>query len=347
MRDPEGILSHGEGNIRAALDALNDLFYVFDTSHRLVAWNDALAEITGYSDTELHGMAPREFIHKQDHEKFNAYLDRVSETGSGTVLTKLVTKEGGTIPYEFYSDILTDEDGEVIGRVGVGRDISERVEYQQALERENERLDEFASTLAHDLRNPLTVAKGRIEHLAGVSDEVAYVEHFTAIDEALTRIERIITDVLHLSQTGEIGAEQEAVNLAEMARRVWGQVEHGQAELTIEDEVWIRADASLLERLLTNLFRNAVEHGGDGVHLRVGALASPFGFYVADDGPGIPEAEQERVFEWKYSTKSEGFGVGLQSVRKVCNAHGWEIRVIESADGGARFEITDVKPANE
>jgi signal transduction histidine kinase len=109
----------------------------------------------------------------------------------------------------------------------------------------------------------------------------------------------------------------------------------------------IRADASLLERFLTNLLRNAVEHGGDNVHVRVGALKSLFGFYVADDGPGIPEAEQERVFEWKYSTKSGGFGMGLQSVREVCDAHGWEIRVIESADGGARFEIINVKPANE
>lgn len=347
MNDPEGILSAGEGRLRTALDAIGDIFYVFDTSQQLVAWNDALAEVTGYTDTELHGMAPADFIRKQDHEKLDGYLERVGDTGSGAVQVELITKEGETIPYEYYSDVLTDEDGDVIGRVGVGRDVRKRAEYKRALERENERLDEFASTVAHDLRNPLNVAQGHLDFLADAVDDDVYRKHTNAANGALERIERIITDVLELSRTGKVEAEQEIVNLTEMARNVWTRVEHGQAELTIEDQVTIRANRSLLERLLSNLLRNAVEHGGEAIHVRIGTIDAPSGFYVADDGPGIPQSERETVFEWKYSTKSSGFGVGLQSVREVCNAHGWEITVTESSESGARFEVTNVMSAKK
>jgi signal transduction histidine kinase len=63
---------------------------------------------------------------------------------------------------------------------------------------------------------------------------------------------------------------------------------------------------------------------------------------VADDGPGIPADEREAVFDAGYSTAEEGNGFGLRIVDQVVAAHGWEIAVTESADGGARFEITGV-----
>jgi signal transduction histidine kinase len=90
-----------------------------------------------------------------------------------------------------------------------------------------------------------------------------------------------------------------------------------------------------------NLFRNAVEHAGDDVTITVGTLDG--GFYVDDDGPGIPEDERDRVFEAGYSTGEAGTGFGLSIVRDVVEAHGWDIRVVEGADGGARFEITGVE----
>jgi signal transduction histidine kinase len=67
------------------------------------------------------------------------------------------------------------------------------------------------------------------------------------------------------------------------------------------------------------------------------------GFYVADDGQGIPEADREQVFEPGYSTGTEGTGYGLQIVRQIGTAHGWDVRVTESDEGGARFEIVGVE----
>jgi signal transduction histidine kinase len=100
----------------------------------------------------------------------------------------------------------------------------------------------------------------------------------------------------------------------------------------------VQADEGALRRLVENLFTNALEHGGD--HVTVGTFSH--GFYVADDGPGVPEDEREQVFEPGQTSKDDGEGFGLASVRQLAVAHGWNVAVTESEAGGARFEVTDV-----
>jgi signal transduction histidine kinase len=92
---------------------------------------------------------------------------------------------------------------------------------------------------------------------------------------------------------------------------------------------------------LENLFRNAIEHGGEDVTIRVGGLSD--GFYVEDDGPGVPEDARDEVFEVGYSTSPDGTGFGLNIVKEIAEAHNWEITLTEGTTGGARFEITNVE----
>lgn len=337
MRDPEGILGDGPTRFTTALDALEDVFYVFDTDQRLVAWNDRFAEVTGYTDEELHGMAPADFVREQDRPAVADYVDRIDERGHGTHAVELRTSDGETIPYEFYSDELTDADGSLLGRVGLGRDVTIRTEYADELERQNERLAEFASVLAHDLRNPLAIARASLDIVAEDREDGP---HLRNVREAHERIDRIITDVLELVRYGEPVSETETVDLPAMATDVWSDVERGTSALSVEGEATVRADPSLLRRLLSNLLRNAIEHGGTDVRVWVGPI--PGGFFVADDGPGIPSADRDTVFDWQHSTKEEGLGTGLTSVQQVCAVHGWTIEIAESRAGGTRFEVTGV-----
>ncbi|MDY7083008.1 MAG: HAMP domain-containing sensor histidine kinase, partial [Halobacteria archaeon] len=83
--------------------------------------------------------------------------------------------------------------------------------------------------------------------------------------------------------------------------------------------------------------RNSVEHAGKDVTVRVGG--SENGFYVKDDGEGIPEKERDAVFNTGYTSANDGTGLGLSIVEKVVEAHGWSIEVSESEEGGARFDI--------
>jgi signal transduction histidine kinase len=81
-----------------------------------------------------------------------------------------------------------------------------------------------------------------------------------------------------------------------------------------------------------------VGHGSDSVAVTVGSLDGP-GFYVADDGPGIPDHVREEVFDHGVTTAEEGTGFGLAIVDRIASAHGWEARATASESGGARFEF--------
>jgi signal transduction histidine kinase len=150
-------------------------------------------------------------------------------------------------------------------------------------------------------------------------------------------------------------------------------VDTEQATLETDTTRAVEADRSRLQQLFENLYRNAVEHGstsppsqtpedavehgstspssqtpedavehgGHDVSVSVGVTAD--GFYVADTGPGIPESDREEVFEAGYSTAEEGTGFGLRIVEQIADAHGWEVAVTDSEEGGARFEVTGVE----
>ena len=205
---------------------------------------------------------------------------------------------------------------------------------ERDLERQNERLDEFAGVVGHDLRNPLSVAQGRLELLA----EECTSEHIEAIDRALTRIDELTQTLLRLAREGERVHNTETVDLAELSETCWQNVESSDASLRADVERTIEADRSRLAQLLENLIRNAVEHGGDDVDIRIGDL--PDGFFIEDDGPGVPADERDAVFEWGYSTRKDGTGFGLSIAKTVAEAHGWTITITESPEGGARFEVT-------
>ncbi|MFB6243578.1 MAG: sensor histidine kinase [Halobaculum sp.] len=209
---------------------------------------------------------------------------------------------------------------------------------ESQLQRQNERLEEFASVVSHDLRNPLNVAAGQVELAAAVAETEEAQSRLDEALEAHEQMESLIEDLLSLARHGHSVGETEPVELAGVARDEWSGT--GAGELTVEEGVGtVSADRSRLRELLGNLLRNAAEHAGPDVTVTLGPLEDDHGFYVADDGPGIDPEERAEVFERGYTTAEEGTGYGLAIVADVVAAHGWEIDLVESAAGGARFEV--------
>ena len=216
----------------------------------------------------------------------------------------------------------------------------ERYRYEARLERQNTQLEQFASVASHDLRNPLNVASGHLD----LARETGADEHFDAVAENHDRMAAIIEDVLTLARQGTFVEATEPVSLESIAVECWEGVETGAAELVVDGETTIQADAGKLRHVFENLFRNAIEHGatssraqsGESLTVTVGPTDS--GFYVADDGPGIPDDERETVFDYGYSG-SDGTGFGLAIVNSIADAHGWSVHITDSRSGGARFEF--------
>jgi len=199
-------------------------------------------------------------------------------------------------------------------------------------------LDRFASVVSHDLRNPLNVAQGRVDIERSNHDS----EHLEIAADALDRMENLITDVLTMARQGHDVEEVETVSLDSIVEGCWQSVQTDDATVEITGNLRFKSDPDRSKHLFENLFRNAIEHGSEAVSVRVGPLPDDNGFYIEDDGPGIPESERSHVFETGYTTGDEGIGLGLSIVAGVAAAHSWNISIDESSAGGARFEISNV-----
>ncbi|MFB6354155.1 MAG: sensor histidine kinase [Halobacteriales archaeon] len=328
------------GYIRSAPDAI----VLADPETRaIVDANEAAEEFFGYDRDELRSLTIHDIHPADETERYERLFDDhlehqpavISRFGDGSPVY-VVTADGDRVPVEINA-WLTEIDGQPVLQ-GVFRDVSERLRRERELERQNQRLDEFASIVAHDLRNPLMVARGRAELLANETQS----EHVEPILDALDRIESIVEDTLTLAREGDAVGERDWVDVAALSDDCWALVDPRGASLEVVDAFAVRADRDRLQHVLENLFRNAVEHGGPDVTVRVG-VADETTMFVEDDGRGIPAEEREAVFEPGHSTTRDGTGFGLTIVKRLATAHGWEVTLTESDAGGARFEFGGVR----
>lgn len=270
---------------------------------------------------------PAEKIHHEILGHVSEILD--GEKAVEEFDTTILTKDGDERIISWNQNLILSND-QLEGAVAIGRDVTEHKKRKQQLER-------FASIVSHDLRNPLNVACLRLE----LAREEYDSDHFDAMAQSLNRMETLIEDLLGLTREGESLFEPEPVDVAETIRECWRNVVTENARLVVTADCVIRADRSRFKQLVENLIRNAIEHGGDEVTITVGELDG--GFYVEDDGPGIPSDDLEAVLETGYSTSEDGIGLGLSIVKRIAAAHDWEIDVTPGSDGGARFEFTSVE----
>ena len=330
-RDREQRLEETTARLEALFEQSPDMINVHDAEGTIAEPNARLCEKTGYSEDELAGMKVWEIDRSVDPETVTEVWAGMAPGESHRFENEYERADGSTFPVEVHIRRLDNDSENERTYVVISRDITERRERERDLER-------FASVLSHDLRNPLNVAQGRLELARTERDS----EHLEAVGDAHERMNDLIDSLLDLARGGETTIDE--VSLAATVEEAWGNVDTEDATLDTTVTATVRADHSRLSQLFENLFRNSVTYGtgdgGSGVTVTVGSL--PDGFYVADDGPGIPAEEREAVFGTGYSGNS-GTGFGLSIVERVAEAHGWSVSLTESEDGGARFEFTGVE----
>jgi len=330
------------------IDRVDTGIVVTDARGRVVDINPAATRVVGSTDVigrrlgRIGGTATAEMASMAD----------------GTT-TELRLGDDDAVYFECTKSTLAAEGGFGDTHLYILTEVTARRRRQQALEAKNDRLDSFAEVLSHDLRNPLSVAAGSTE----LAREEPAPEHFDRVEQAHERMDEIIGHMLTLARSGQTVSDLDTLDLETVARESWSHVSTEDAVLTVEETTDIAADSKRLTQLFENLFRNCVEHGSEsnrtqsddavehgsassrlepdhtepGVSVRVGATEA--GFFVADDGPGIPEDEREEIFTPGVSSTADGTGVGLAIVQTVADGHEWCVTVTESAAGGARFDI--------
>ncbi|MXR39958.1 PAS domain-containing protein [Halobaculum sp. WSA2] len=308
---------------------------VYGRDGRYVYVNQSYADLFGVEPAELVGTSLWEVVPGIEASKFDSYWTSFADDETRTDET-IHAYNDSEVPV---ATVTTRRsiDGTAY-HFGTIKDISERRDREREVARQNERLEDFASVVSHDLRNPLNVAQGYLDLLREDVDR----DELRLVDNALDRMAVLISELLELAQSDSEVGETAPVSIGAVAEEAWRNVDTPEAVLDTPDgNPRLVADESRLLQLFENLFRNAIEHAGPDTHVTVGVGSD--GFHVADTGPGIPPGKRDRVFETGYTTDERGTGFGLSIVQQIVTGHGWTIRVTEGSDGGARFDIDGVE----
>lgn len=319
-------------------DVSSHAIFRLNTDGDITTWSEPAQSLYGYEpDAVLRENVEILFANPDELETSVDAL--LSAATSGSVETQHWHRKADDSVFWATLSLSRAQSSEAGGFVAISQDTTEKHQYEQMLEQQNDRLKEFTDILAHDLRNPLSVISSRL-HLARQTGDT---EHLDSIEETTDRMSRLIEDLLSVARHGDAITDPGTTDIETVINTAWqgtgGTAD--QARLQYDPVCSVCADSDRLIQLFENLFQNVVQHAGDAATVRVGPLRH--GFFIEDDGPGIPADVQDDVFDHGFTTDENGNGYGLSVVRTIAGAHGWDITVTASDTGGARFEITGVE----
>ena len=314
--------------------------FSLDEDGYVQSWNAGGQRIKGYTSEEIVGkhvsvFYPEEAVEANIPER---HLREAAESGTVRDEGWRVDKDGRKFPANVVISAAHEQTGDGVTGYTSSTGDRTREKENQNLRDQNEQLNHLLAAIAHDLRGPLAVVGGNMA-LARDTDDLARLDR---AERALGRTNDLLDYLEALAEEGRPIMEPEPVDLRDVADRAWSNIVTDKQDLTVEENTTLLADRQRLQQLFENLFRNAIEHVGPDVTVSVG-LIEKGGFYVEDDGPGIPETERSEVFELGYSGDEDGSGLGLAICQQIAEAHGWEIEITEGSDGGARFEVSGVE----
>lgn len=325
------------GYFRTLFNNSPDGVYLLDAEGVILDVNSRASENLGYDREELLGKTIHEFGTTGGVHPFDRPDEDFEGDGVLTVEGRHTRADGSHYPVEAR---MVDLDVEGEPRfLAISRDVTALKEHEAALERKNEELEEFATLLSHDLGNLLNIATGNLR----LAREEVDNEYLSTVANSLERMDDLLQQVLTLARQGRTIGERTTVQLKELVAERAEGLEHSNIDIAVTGSV--SADRDRLAQVVDNLLRNAIEHGGEGVRVEVGDLDN--GFYIRDDGPGFPAGDPSELLESGSTTKEDGGGLGLYIVRRIVEAHGWTIDLIDCHGDGARVEIRDMDSVTE
>ncbi|MDX2480365.1 MAG: PAS domain S-box protein [Desulfuromusa sp.] len=338
-------LEHEKEALWAVLDGMLDPAYICDANYRIIFANQAMLDIIG----EVGEKPCYQAIYQRDQVCDDCPLQQVLQ-GQIVHQEKTLSETGRTYeiihsPYPLATN--------PTHKLGVSRDITERLDYRRRLQQTNRELDAFVSTVSHDLRSPLTPLIGFAELLEErYGDQLDGIGHecILEIKKTAEKMKDLLEDLLSLSRVGQIKFPDQPIDATQIAEDVLlelaDKVLEYRAKINIDKLPEVKMPESLLTDLFRNLLGNALKYAAPQ-HPRIEVTGHKFfdrvRFLVVDHGPGIAVAERETVFEpFTRGSSSKGLpgtGIGLATVAKIARVCGGNAWVEETPGGGATFIV--------
>lgn len=357
----EQALRESEARFRAMFDGAPVGISLLDLEGRYLAVNPARQEMLGYTTEEIMGERFHTVTHRDDLAYDAAVNAEARELGKGRFqLEKRFVARGGAVRWARVTvSMVYDETETPRYSVAITEDITHQKEAEAAAALLEQQKEEFLSSVAHDVRTPLTGIRGRVQLLAKRLQRDGHVpaeqlrQDLARIDASTSRISTLISEMLEVANV-QIGRPPvlhlQETDLVSLARSV--VVEHRQvathrvvfeSDLTSLTGIW---NAARIERMLANLLSNATKYspGGDPVTVRVETDADWALLSVADSGIGIDRDDLAGIFDRFARGRNAvgripGTGIGLATVKTIVEEHGGTISVASGEGVGTTFTV--------
>jgi PAS domain S-box-containing protein len=351
-----------------------------DPHFHILDVNPRFSELFGYSLDEVEGKHINSAIVPKDKMEEAEMLDKKAEERYFSHDTVRKRKDGSLVPVSISAAPITVE-GQLIGYVGLYKDVTERKQMERKLQEYSEHLEELvekrtrqlkeaqeqllkaerlaaigemAAMIGHDLRNPLTGIAGATYYLKtklGSKMDKKVKEMLELVEKSIGYSNKIISDLLEysreirleLTETTPKSIIKDALTLIKIPKNI------RTSDLT-ENKPKIKVDIPKMERVFVNIIKNAIEAMSKGGTLAITSKESNGNLEIAftDTGVGMPKELVEKIWIPLFTTKANGMGLGLPICKRIVEAHGGNISVESTISKGTIFTITiPVKPKLE
>lgn len=337
-------LAKDTGYLEGILRSCDDMIITTDLDSRIVEFNPGAEKILGYMAEELQGRNIND-IWVDARERDKLMEEVVASGGIRNYQTRLKTKSGEFREISLTLSLLKDEEGRILGTVGVSKDIGAENATRRELERLNQNFREAIHFINHETKNSLVVMGGFLRRLlqseasTSTREQLQIVYHHTKFLEAMSRDFLVMAELEH----GEFQVRKRLIHnfyeevilpaMMGLKERYPDSFESYDDSMGGVGAIQLWGDPALLEIVYRNLFGNALKYRHPSKKIAYGVVdrGSDYLFNVWNEGPGVPRGEVERIFQKFYRVHDEttrdkrGTGLGLYNIRNIIEAHGGRI----------------------
>jgi PAS domain S-box-containing protein len=366
-------LKQAETRYRTILASVQDIVYVIRPDGTFVGLNPAFEAVTGWPTADWIGRSFAGIIEPIDLPATDAAFHRAlaGETPAPTI-ARVRTRGGTAVPMEIIPAPHRLDDGQVVGVIGIARNVTDRLRHEQEqrllveeMQRAVHAREEVVSIVSHDLKNPLAAILMNAQLLARVlppgEENPKARQRVAAIERSAERMNRLINDLLDVSRIrgGRLAIEPTDLRVRPLITEAIEALEQLAAEKSLHltcrvphELPAVRADRARILQVLANLIGNALKFTPPGGTIVVSARRQDGAVQITvqDTGPGIPAAQVSHLFErfWQAKeTAHQGTGLGLTIAKGIIDAHDGRIWADCTPGGGCAFHFTLTLAAGE